>query len=116
MIIIGAVLFVALFLLINLINWDVYHSTHKIMVADNCKKHGRSNFKRFIEEFNKVEWYRDSSFPESFFAKTNVDTEIHASIIKFNGNGMTLDYISFVRFQFWLRKNKYKQKKPTYQW
>lgn len=84
---------------------------HIEMVKENCKKWKWGSFKDFMKEFNKIEWKRDNYYPCSFFGPQNSffshQSQIHASIIKFNDMGMILYPWSFLRFQFFLRKDKY---------
>jgi len=99
---------VALVVLVDMyINWSV----HRDMVKSSANEWGKGNFDNFRTEFNKRKWERNKLFPYSWFDQSNIlydQNYIHASIIKFDGKGMILDFISYNKFRNWSRKNKCK--------
>lgn len=76
-------------------------SAHKNMTKSFSQKHGKINFKRFVEEFNKnkYNWKYDPNHKTSLF-DYNTNSEIHASIIKFNDIGM----IMRTPWDYWMTK------------
>lgn len=67
------------------IPWNV----HTEMTKENTNIHGKSNYKKFIMEFEKVEWITDDNYKSSYF-NSKINSEIHADIFKFNGIGMIM--------------------------
>lgn len=101
----AAVLFYALMFGVN-------GSVHKQMTIENSAKGwGYGTETDFWREFSKHKWSGLSSFPHSFFG--GPDTEIHASVIQFNGRGMVLNPIAFWRVS---RKLKRRYNRPTVCW
>jgi len=91
-----------IFTIVILVNW----SCHKEMITINSSNnytYGRSNFKKFKEEFDKIEWVYNKRYSDSLFNKS-CDSECHANIILFNNKGMILGPISFFRSQLYVRK------------
>jgi len=88
------------------------------MVKDDIEasEYGRGSFSIFMKCLKKLEWSRDINFPYSFFHQDR-SNYIHARIIRFNGVGMTLGFISYIKFTIWQHKNKlYAPNKNTYKW
>lgn len=75
--------------------------THLDMTKDYSKVYGKANYKKFIEEFEKIDWNRDDWFENSYFHYES-DSKIHANIYKFNGKGMLMrtpyDYYRVYRY------------------
>jgi len=69
---------------LTLINWSI----HRSMVKNSTNKYGVANYKKFLEEFNKVEWTLSEWFNGSLFSESN--DKYHAQIIAFNGKGMII--------------------------
>lgn len=90
--------------------------THISMVKGECSRYGWGNYRKFKEQFNKVEWERDSHHPYSFFGKNGRHDHIHADIIRFNGDGMILPFISYIRYSAFIAMNKYKVTRETVKW
>lgn len=120
----GVLIFgIIMFLLIIEIGFDFTrlnaYSCHVEQVKDYCDEFGYGNWNDFMSEFAKVEWTRNSRNRDSFWGdkwQSLGDTYIHASIIKFNKKGMILDYWSFIKFEIFLRRNKYPKAKATVNW
>lgn len=87
-------------LLFLFIDWRVHIS----QVNNFTIVHGRGTYKRFLEEFNKRQWVQ-RGWTDSWFGLLD-DSEIHASIIKFDGRGMTLSYLDWGRVQLWIKNHK----------
>lgn len=79
------------------INWDV----HKDMVRSSTEFYDKAGYKRFVEEFNKVDWLPNLYFKGSLQSKDSKN-KYHASIIMFNGKGMIVNnpvsYFRVVRY------------------
>jgi hypothetical protein len=90
-------------LLITVSTWSV----HKSMVIAERVEWDYGTFDRFLVEFNKKKWWKNPSYPESFFGVGEFGKDyVHAGIIKFDGQGMILDYISYIRYLLW--QNQFK--------
>jgi hypothetical protein len=93
---------------------------HIIMVNDNTKVNGWGNYKKFKEQFNKVDWKYEDAWKWSLFSKGKWSwedgySEIHASIFKFNGIGMKMwnpiDYLlATIYVHRYIRKNYLKDR------
>ena len=82
--------------------WGTKHSTHKYMTITFSKKWDYGSYERFIKEFESVNWQGyDSSHPNSFFKGPT--TQVHASVIQFDGNGMVLPFLDYIRFCYYMR-------------
>lgn len=93
------------------------YDTHIFMVKLYSIEWGYSNFDVFMNEYNKRTWERKITFPYSHFSDVYTDTRIHASIIQFDGKGMILDFWSYIKFLFWLNRNKLnRNSKPHVIW
>jgi len=86
--------------IIYVIDWV----THRQMTKDFCNYYDEGNFKKFLKEFRKRKWVIDPKFPDSLFGKEKDRNEIHASIISFNGKGMVLPFISYLKFKRYTNK------------
>jgi len=90
-------------------------SVHKDMTINHSRKWGRGTFPEFAKAFLAEEWEwggnpdRLADFPESFFNHAE-DSEIHASIYKFKGVGMTLGFIDYWKAHFFLKDKINEQK------
>lgn len=83
-----------------LIETIVHWSTHKSMTIESTTSYSRGTFKQFLKKFYDTEWQRDKNWEESFFNNlTPNKTRIHASIISFDGHGMVLDFISYIKYE-----------------
>lgn len=98
--IIIALVFILLFLLF--ISWQV----HKDMVISSCDTYTHGTIKEFYIQFYKYDWSRSEDFSHSLFGVSSPKTEVHASIISFEGKGIILDPISFLILGYKLRFNK----------
>jgi len=102
--IIFPVLMIVLGLLLISIEWSV----HVDMVKGRGAQYGRANYKKFVEEFQKVEWERDIYFNNSLFGSDSISgtiDEYHANIIKFNGKGMIIkDPISYLLVKIYVKR------------
>jgi len=87
-------------IVIGLVIWASY-DTHIAMVKRHTNKYGKANYNIFVQEFNKCKWETES-FKGSLFDKST-DSEIHASIIKFNGIGMIMqDFVEYLKMRYCL--------------
>lgn len=104
------VLFTVLFCLLALIIWTVFYEmhafVHKKMTISYSTEWGYGTFDRFISEFNKKKWEHDPQYPKSYF-DYGTDSEIHASIVRFDGKGMVLKGSDFRKFKKFLRINRF---------
>lgn len=85
------------------VDWLVHIS----MVKENGKAYGWASYKRFVEEFDKVDWKPDELFSGSLFSKENYShkDKIHANIIQFNNKGMIIyDPFSYLLTKFYIKK------------
>lgn len=74
--------------------------THKVMIEKSTDYYGKGCWNVFEENFKKRKWLRDRKYPESIFDHST-NSQIHASIIQFDGIGMLLnkrDYKKFLKF------------------
>ena len=78
-------------------------SVHKSMTLDHCTSWDYSTFGQFKKEFYNQKWepYK-GSFESSFFCR-ETDSKIHADLIRFNGKGMVLKHIHYLRYVFFMR-------------
>jgi hypothetical protein len=83
------------------IDWFV----HRDMTKRWTESWARGAFEDFLYQYKKHNWTRNEKFPKSHFDHLS-NSEIHASIIKFDNVGMLLDYFSFLKFAKWQRKNR----------
>ncbi len=91
------------------------------MTTEYTNKYGWGSFNKFKKEYNKCKWSIDANYNCFYHAKSRFDypsdSELHASIIKFNGKGMLLDPISMLRASSYMRKfEPPKQKKEKIKW
>ena len=84
-------------------------SVHKKMVKDCTDSYGRAGYKKFIQEFEKVEWKIDPYCKESLVSDSYMD-KFHADIIMFNGKGMMINN-PFSYFKVKRYVNQYIKKK-----
>jgi hypothetical protein len=108
------IILLSAFLVIFFASWDI----HRDMTISNTDSWGYATFKVFKVFFDKFDWDRDISYPESYFGKEDDynKNKIHASIIKFNNKGMVLYPWSYIRFSYWLKKNSYSKRKHKSNW
>ena len=98
----------------------VDYRTHISMVKSSTKEYGKTNYNIFLQEFNKCKWdvkrYKGSLFDKS------TNSEIHASIIQFNGIGMIMqNQIEYLKMRFHLYQylkeiNKEEEVRVNYVW
>lgn len=93
------------------------YSTHKKMTINFSDSFGYAKFEDFIREFKNIQWQKLDNFPGSFF-QIDTDSEIHASIIKFNGKGMVLsNAFEYKKFKHFMKELAGSNKKsPTIDW
>jgi len=90
--ILGILVFIFITSILILITGSAFiwidYRTHISMVKSSTKEYGKANYNIFFQEFNKCKWdikrYKGSLFDKS------TNSEIHASIIQFNGVGMIM--------------------------
>lgn len=87
----------------------VEYGTHIDQVKQFTKPYGKASYNAFVEEFEKHSWQQSNVFKNSLFDYPN-NSEIHASIIKFNGVGMIMKSpIEYWKMWYYMRqyfKNK----------
>lgn len=83
------------------LSWGINWSVHIVMVKDHCNNYGWGNFKQFKENFYKYDLKNDRGWKDSFFNYNN-NSECHADIIEFNGNGMILYPIDYLRYKLFI--------------
>lgn len=67
----------------------VVWSTHAEMTRTNSDGWGYGTRAQFWQQFHRHKWERGRDWPKSWF-DYSTDSEIHASIIRFDGKGMVL--------------------------
>lgn len=103
-------------ILICLIWITVEWSTHREMTRNHADKLAYGNFQDFMREFGRHTWEpRTSHFPDSFFDR-QTNSEIHASIVRFNGVGMLLSPLGWFRVTRFLKANKIKHSPVEKKW
>jgi len=75
---------------------------HIEMTKENTQKYGWGNYEKFLREFKKYNWENGGWEKSLFDYETN--SQLHASIIKFEGKGMLLDPISYLRTVIFVRR------------
>jgi hypothetical protein len=68
------------------IGWSIHIS----MVKGHTTHYGWAGYRKFVEEFRKVDWVYDRSWANSLFSNPYGKDHYHADIIKFNHNGMII--------------------------
>jgi hypothetical protein len=97
------------FLLIIFTNFNI----HKEMSLE-CLQHNeliyKINFKQFLEMFYDVEWEMDMKYPSSYFNYRGLRKKdyIHASIVIFNYKHYMFDFLSFIKFSYFIYNNSKK--------
>lgn len=87
--------------------WYAGWSVHKEMTESNCNEWGYGSYKEFKSEYTKIdEWEQGRPYIKSHFHRDS-DSEIHASIVRFNGKGMVLYPWSYPLYVLFLHQNKY---------
>ena len=93
------------------------YSIHVSMTKEHSNKFGKANYNIFIQEFNKYEWDTKSWSGSLFNHPSN--SQIHASIIKFNGIGMIMknpvEYLKMIIYVYKYVKNA-NDNKTSYVW
>jgi len=91
--------------IIGFVIWASY-DTHIIMVKKYTNKYGKANYNIFVQEFNKCKW--DTERWKGSLFDYSTDSEIHASIIKFNGIGMIMqnpiEYLKMIYYVYQYNK------------
>lgn len=77
---------------VNYISWQV----HLEMTRTYVKSLARGSFKDFVQEYYSHKWTISPDYPYSRFDR-DTDSEIHASIVRFDGKGMLLGRIAWWR-------------------
>lgn len=84
-------------------------SVHKGQVSDFTPQNIKGNFNDFKREFSKIHWERSDDHKNSLFEIGRYriidesESQIHAGIIEFNGVGMKLDFISYLRLRWFMK-------------
>lgn len=88
---------------------------HRKMTVENGVEWDYATFKLFKKHFQQVQWTRggyDNGFPSSFFDYTTKPcSQIHASIVSFEGKGLVFYPWSYPRFLLYMRGLKIPRRK-----
>ena len=95
--------------------------THIYMIKLFTSYYGKSNFKTFKKHFDMLDglWIQhiwdDSLF---YFSDTKGDSEFHADIIQFEGKGMILNPVDYIKACLYAKKyiNKNFKKSENIKW
>lgn len=96
------------------LSYSMSQGIHKSMTIDSTDSWDYGTFEDFKREFSKYKWSKQPSFPESLFTNDH-DTKIHAGIVRFQGRGMVLCGLDYLRFKL-LISNKIKSKREEGIW
>lgn len=106
------ILIVILFVnLVILSFWCIPWQVHMEMTKENSKVCGKGNYKKFIEEFEKINWIEGTLYKNSYFDYGS-DSEIHANIFRFNGIGMIMK----TPWDYWIVRKYLDNKKVSHDW
>lgn len=97
------------FLILLVIVYLIMYSIHVSMVKGETITYGYATFEKFKKQFYKNKLLKDECYVSCYQNKTN-NSIIHCDIIKFNGIGMILYPISFLKYKMFmhnLSKTKY---------
>lgn len=102
-----ATLVVGIIILVILVNWVV----HLAMALDDNKPRGWASYRKFKEEFEKVDgWFHQEEYRDSLFSgnysieKRSRTDEIFAQMITFNyKNMLIIDPISYLMVQLYVK-------------
>lgn len=98
------VVFFIIFIFISFSNVILQISSHERMTKKHSDNYGYGNFKKFQTEFYKKNWEISKTWNNSFFHHPS-NSEIHASIIKFDGIGMVISNpIDYIKVQKMLNR------------
>lgn len=87
-------------LLLALSSWSV----HREMVNDHCPKRAIGTYREFVLAMSHHKWKREPNYPTSFFDRST-NSEVHASIVQFDGCGMLLGFLDWIRVSNYLDKH-----------
>ena len=90
-------------ILILFFRWSGGWESHLRQTKTYTTQYGWGSFDKFKEEFDKCNWEWKPTWKYSLFDYDS-DSEIHAGIIKFNGDGMLLNPIDYVRARLYVKK------------
>lgn len=116
--IIGCFMVFLFLTLIILLNWI----THLEMVNKDCDVYGWGSYKKFKEQFDKIEWECNYYFNSVFvyhrnYHRNKLESKCHANIFKFRNIGMKmrtpLDYYLANRY---IKKYIKTQRNCLYKW
>ena len=79
--------------------------SHRSMTRRYSDKLAYGTFSDFLREMASHNWERDPRFPTSFF-DSKTDSEVHASVVRFDGVGMILSPLDWLRVCRYLGKNQ----------
>lgn len=83
----------------------VYWGTHLDMTRAYDFQAIRLSFSQFKMMYEQKTWERTSLFPESLFEVDNHGkTQLHASLIQFDGTYYKLGLLGYARFSVWKRR------------
>lgn len=106
----GYILLLALSILMPVV-FLAFWITHLMQVNTFSRISGWGSFKDFKREYYSRKWGRDPSYRFSHFCGSS---EIHSSIIRFDGVGMKLNIISYIRFSIWVFRNRMKRNQLSF--
>lgn len=101
--IVGLAMMFGMLSIMILIFYTIHWSVHKTMTKNRTKNWGYGTFDNFKKEFHKYKWNATSDWPNSLF-DYSTDSQIHASIYKFSGNGMVMRWRDYWRATLYYRK------------
>jgi hypothetical protein len=84
---------------------DTESKVHKEMTINHSDVWGYGTFDQFMKEFHKKKWEHTSRWPQSYFDR-GTKSEIHASIIRFDGKGMVLKLSEYNKVREFLKVNR----------
>lgn len=97
-----------------IIFWISDWLTHVEMVKTNTECYGKANYKIFLKKFNELDgkWDRKGWNSSLFYIPIKSNrfydfdrkSEFHANIIMFDGKGMILNPIDFIRAKIYVKK------------
>ncbi len=88
---------------------------HRDMTRQFSKSVARGSYADFVREMRNHNWKTKPSWPTSFF-DYSTDSEVHASIVRFDGVGMLLGAWDWWRVKRWLKKNTMSAKSEAKSW
>jgi len=90
-----------LFIIFSTLDWI----NHIAMVRHSKEQYGWASYRKFAEQFKKVDWIYKKERKGSLFSRTYGTDEFHASVIAFNNRGMIINNpISYLLVKRYVKK------------